>query len=147
MQERVHGKPSRTPVKLAEWAQDHQLPDTQGLPVPLGDRLKTLRKERGWSQDDLAQAIGAAGAHQISRYEAGKITPNTDTVIRIAETFNVSIDYLLVDTAERRPLHAPATGIDNRLEAIAQLSDEDNAALNNIIDALTTRTRLRLITN
>ena len=63
MQERVHDKASRTPVKLAEWAQDHQLPDTQGLPVPLGDRLRTFRKERGWSQDDLAQAIGAAGAN------------------------------------------------------------------------------------
>ena len=147
MQERVHVKPSKTPVNLAEWAQHHQLPDTQGLPVPLGDRLKTLRKERSWNQDDLAQAIGAAGAHQISRYEAGKITPNTDTIIRIAETFNVSIDYLLIDTAERRPLHTPTTGIDNRLEAIAQLTPEDTAALNNIIDALTTRTRLRAITN
>jgi transcriptional regulator with XRE-family HTH domain len=99
MQERMHGKASRALVNLAEWAQDHQLPDTQGLPVPLGDRLRTLRKERGWNQDDLAQASGAAGAHQISRYEAGKITPNTDTMIRIAETFNVSLDYLLIDTA------------------------------------------------
>lgn len=147
MQEPVHGKASKTPVKLAEWAQQHQLPDTQGLPVPLGDRLRTLRKERGWNQDDLAQAIGAAGAHQISRYEAGKITPNTDTIIRIAETFNISIDHLLIEGSPRRPLHTPTTGIDNRLEAIAQLSDEDTTALNNIIDALTTRTRLRLITN
>ena len=147
MQELMHAKASKPLVDLAEWAQDHQLSDTQGLPVPLGDRLKTLRKERSWSQDDLAQAIGAAGAHQISRYEAGKITPNTDTIIRIAETFNVSIDYLLIDTAPRRPLHTPTTGIDNRLEAIAQLSDEDTNALNNVIDAFTTRTRLRAITN
>jgi transcriptional regulator with XRE-family HTH domain len=147
MQERMHDKASRSPVNLAEWAQDHQLPDTQGLPVPLGDRLRTLRKERGWNQDDLAQAIGAAGAHQISRYEAGKITPNTDTMIRIAETFNVSLDYLLIDDTPRRPLHAPTTGIDQRLDAIAQLSPEDTTALNNVIDAFTTRTRLRLITN
>ena len=85
--------------------------------------------------------------HQIGFYEAGKITPNTDTIIRIAETFNVSIDYLLVDTTDRRSLHDPATGIDNRLDAIAQLSDGDTAAINNVIDALTTRARLRLIIN
>ena len=103
---------------------------------------RRLRLERD-PQDDLAQAIGAAGASQISRYEAGKITPNTDTIIRIAETFNVSIDYLLVEETPRRPLHAPTTGIDHRLDAIAQLNPEDTAALNNIIDALTTRTRLR----
>lgn len=115
--------------------------------MPLGDRLKQLRKERTWSQDDLAQAIGAAGAHQISRYESGKITPNTDTIIHIAQTFDVSIDYLLIENTPRRPLNTPNTGLDERLTAIAQLNDEDRGALTNVIDAFITRTRLRAITN
>lgn len=114
--------------------------------MPLGERIKELRKELAWSQGDLAERIGS-DARQVSRYENGRITPSLDALARIAETLNVSLDYLVFDDAARRPLHTPTTGIEDRLQAIAELNDTDRDTITNTIDALTTRARLRTITN
>jgi DNA-binding XRE family transcriptional regulator len=65
-------------------------------------------QERGWSQTELADRIGVDPS-QISRYEQGRITPSADVIVRFAEAFNVSTDYLLVDDAARRPSRAATT--------------------------------------
>ena len=114
--------------------------------MPLGERIKQLRKEHGWSQHQLAEAINS-DARQVSRYEAAKITPSLDALARIAETLNISLDYLVFDHAPRRPLHTPTTGLENRLQAITELNPQDLDTITNTIDALTTRARLRTITN
>ncbi len=114
--------------------------------MPLGDRIEQLRKERGWSQAELATRIDS-DARQISRYENDKITPSLDALARIAETLNISLDYLVFDHAPRRPLHTPTTGIEDRFAVIAELNDTDRDTITNTIDALTTRARLRTITN
>lgn len=77
--------------------------------MALADRVKALRAEHDWSQTDLAARIGAAPAH-VSRYESGRTAPSADTVIRLAETFGVSCDYLLVDDAPAAPSAPPRTG-------------------------------------
>ena len=88
----------------AQWAPE----DIPGGPfVPIGERIRALRSERGWSQDELATKISAAGAHQISRYENGKITPATETVVRLAEVFDVSIDYLRLTKPRAGPCISP----------------------------------------
>jgi transcriptional regulator with XRE-family HTH domain len=110
--------------------------------MPLGDTIKTLRKERGWSQAELATKVGG-DAGQISRYETGKISPSIDLVVRFAEAFDVATDYLLIDGAARRPLHAPVDLLGERLAHLDQLSDDDRAALTHIIDGLLANTRIR----
>ncbi len=114
--------------------------------MPLGDRIQQLRKERGWSQAELATRIDS-DARQVSRYENDKITPSLDALARIAETLDISLDYLVFDHAPRRPLHTPTTGIEDRLTNIAELNQTDRDTITNTIDALTTRQRLRTITN
>lgn len=59
--------------------------------MPLGDRIRAMRKERDWSQADLAAKIGA-DARQMSRYENSKITPSADAVVKIADALDVSCD-------------------------------------------------------
>ena len=117
-----------------------------GHNMPLGDRIQQLRKERGWSQAELATRIDS-DARQVSRYENNKITPSLDALARIAETLDISLDYLVFDHAPRRPLHTPTTGIEDRLTNIAELNQTDRDTITNTIDALTTRARLRTITN
>ena len=73
--------------------------------MPLGEHVKELRKEMGWSQSELADKVGT-DARQVSRYENGRITPSLDVLVRIAEVFNVSLDYLVVEDVPRRRLHA-----------------------------------------
>lgn len=115
------------------------------MPLPLGERMKQLRKERGWSQADLAERV-ETDARQISRYENGRITPSLDALIRIAEAFDISVDYLLIEDASRRPLHPNDHGLGARLDALGELDDEDRTTLLGVLDALITKSRLRGIT-
>jgi len=59
-----------------------------------GDRLKKLRESRRMTHAELAELLGL-GVRQISRYESGVNDPTGDVLIKIAEVFNVSTDYLL----------------------------------------------------
>lgn len=116
--------------------------DTGDHPMPLGERIKQLRKEHSWSQGELAEQVNT-DARQISRYENDRITPSLDMVIRLAEAFNVSLDYLVLDHAPRRPLHGPNHGLDQQLAELATLDDDDRNAITHIIDGLIARNRVK----
>ncbi|MCC7452320.1 MAG: helix-turn-helix transcriptional regulator [Anaerolineae bacterium] len=60
-----------------------------------GDRLRQLRSERLYSQDDLNKLIGAGKANQVNRYETGKTEPSSDVLYKLAQALGVSADYLL----------------------------------------------------
>lgn len=57
-------------------------------------RLKQLRKARGISQVKLAMDLNT-GQNTISRYESGEREPGIEELIRIADYFRVSVDYLI----------------------------------------------------
>ena len=59
-----------------------------------GERLKYLRKEKGLSQQELANMINASKS-LISCYESGKRNPSLENIIAFMEIFAVSSDYLL----------------------------------------------------
>lgn len=116
------------------------------MPSPfIGERLRTLRTEAGWSQAELAQRIDS-DARQVSRYENGRITPSLEALVRIGQTFNVSLDHLVVPDAPRRPLHAPQNALGDKLADLATLDPGDQDAVLKILDALVTKTKLRAIT-
>lgn len=60
-------------------------------------RLKEIRKSKGVSQLKLAMALNT-NQNTISRYETGEREPGINELIKIADYFNVSIDYLLERT-------------------------------------------------
>ncbi len=60
-------------------------------------RLKELRKSKGISQMKLAMDLNT-NQNTISRYETGEREPGIAELMRIADYFNVSIDYLLERT-------------------------------------------------
>ena len=60
-------------------------------------RLKELRKEKNISQLKLALDL-SMNQNTISRYETGEREADYKTLIKIADYFNVSIDYLLERT-------------------------------------------------
>ena len=126
----------------AQWLRQEE---PGGVIMALADRVKALRAERGWSQTDLAARIAAAPA-QVSRYESGRTAPSADTVIRLAETFGVSCDYLLVDDAPRRPFRSAEDILGDRLATITELDPPDAALVLSFIDALVTKTRLKRLT-
>lgn len=113
-------------------------------PMGLGERVRQLRKEAGWSQAELGDKIGT-DSQRVSRYENGRITPSLDAVVRIAEAFNVSLDHLLVEGVPRRPLHAAEHGLGDRLASVGELPEADLAALLNVLDSLVAKNRLKAL--
>lgn len=61
------------------------------------NNLRKLRKERGLTQIALQMKTGIEQA-LISKYETGERIPPTDTLIILADFYNVSIDYILCRT-------------------------------------------------
>lgn len=57
-------------------------------------RLKELRKERGLRQKDVAQLLNITQM-SYSYYERGLREPEIALLIKLAELFNVSVDYLI----------------------------------------------------
>ena len=56
--------------------------------------LLRLRREQGLSQEEFAQKL-LVTRQAVSRWETGETIPSTDTLTRIAQTFQVSVDHLL----------------------------------------------------
>ena len=61
------------------------------------NRLKELRKTRGYTQVSLQMQTGIEQA-LLSKFENGERIPPTETLLRLAEFYNVIIDYLLCRT-------------------------------------------------
>lgn len=60
----------------------------------LGKKIKELRKKRGITQSELADVLGVSTS-MVGMYETDSRNPSYDVLIKIANYFNVSIDYLL----------------------------------------------------
>lgn len=58
------------------------------------ERIRIARKKRGWTQDQLASAVGVKRS-VISKYENGAISPSTDMLRQIAEALDVEAWELL----------------------------------------------------
>lgn len=62
-------------------------------------RIKELRKNKRWTQDDLADKLGSSKSH-VSEMEAGKKNPSTPMMEKLAEAFGVTVVDLFADPLE-----------------------------------------------
>lgn len=62
--------------------------------LEFGNRIKNIREERGFKQGQLADHIGIS-RQSMSNYESGKSSPDVTVVVKLAEAFNCTTDYLL----------------------------------------------------
>lgn len=69
------------------------------------ENLKKLREEAKVTQKALADAIGVS-QQSINKYENHNIEPDIETLIRIAQYFNTSVDYIVGNTDIRRKVEA-----------------------------------------
>lgn len=63
-------------------------------------RLKAARIEAGYTQEQVAAKIGTK-QNAISKYETGALEPNLETLAKLAQFYNVSINWLLSVTIEK----------------------------------------------
>ena len=66
----------------------------------VADRLQQIRKERGMMQKEVADKTGI-NMVTLSGYEIGKNEPNLEALVRLADVYEVSLDYLMCRSDEK----------------------------------------------
>lgn len=98
-------------------------------------RIRELRKTKKVTMKELGNMIGVAES-TMSLYETGKRKPDPETLSRLADYFNVSVDYLL-GRDEGQPQPAPKYSTDQRKEIVLKkLEKKSLAQLEAILVAL-----------
>ena len=64
------------------------------MEIRLGESIRRLRKEAGFTQEQLAEALGVS-VSAVHKWESGKATPELEMLVDIAEFFETSVDALL----------------------------------------------------
>lgn len=81
------------------------------------NRIRDLREDMDLRQIDVAKATGI-DQKTLSNYETGKTNPDSFAIIKLADFFGVSADYLL----GRTPEHTPDT--QNIISRLSKIQDE-----------------------
>ena len=90
----------------------------------LADKIINLRKQNGWSQEQLAEQLGVS-RQSVSKWESGMSIPDLDKIIKIGKIFGVSTDYLLKDEIEQLPKNATVDTPQDKGENSVYVSVED----------------------
>ena len=94
------------------------------------NRMSELREAKGMSAREAAKQIGVPPT-TYHNWEKGEREPNSDMLIKLADFFGVSIDYMIGRSEERAAKHlTAATGEeDDLLRLFRRMSDDGKAAL------------------
>ncbi len=74
------------------------------------ERLQKLRKEHGYSQEQLADELGVT-RQAISKWERGEASPDTENLIALARLYNISVDDVLFEKPKAEEAAAENEGI------------------------------------
>ncbi|MCR5310133.1 MAG: helix-turn-helix domain-containing protein [Lachnospiraceae bacterium] len=69
----------------------------------LADKIINERKRCGWSQEELAEKLSVS-RQSVSKWEGAQAIPDLQKILKMAELFNVTTDYLLKDEIEGTPV-------------------------------------------
>lgn len=110
--------------------------------MPFAEKLSKLRKEKGLTQQELAQKAGV-GIAQMRRYEAGKSSPTLEVIKNIAKFLRISTDELIFDDNEG---FVSSKVLDRKMleqfEMIKRLKPHDRYAIEAIIESMIIKSRL-----
>jgi len=87
------------------------------------NRLRTLRHNRGISTRSLAASIGLKSHGAIAQFEKGTSLPAIDTLVKLAEYFEVTLDYLVGNTDMPYPIPSNIVNIINNTANSSELMD------------------------
>ena len=109
-------------------------------PIDLGDesfgqRLARVRKERGYTQVEIAQKVGIIQV-LVSNYESGRLRMHAEMIVRFAQALGVSTDTLLGldDNKNARAAAKIPRRLLRRVEQMSRLSLQNQRALLKTID-------------
>lgn len=107
--------------------------------MTLGDKITMLRKQKSFSQGDLADKISVS-RDAIGKYERGDIMPTADKAKKMADVLGVSLDFLMNDAAKE---DAVDKDMFQRMQEVQKLPDLEKDKITSIIDAFIRDTRAK----
>mgnify|MGYP006390452525 FL=1 len=90
-----------------------------------------MRKERGLSQQAMAEAMGIH-VNSLKKYESGQAQPSLDALRKIATTLHTSTDFLLFDEHER----GPSDDLRLQFEAVSQFPEEERKIVKALLEGM-----------
>ena len=112
------------------------------ITMQLAARLIQLRKQKGLSQQALADAVGLH-VTQIKRYESGATQPSLEALKKIAVTFSVSTDFLLFESGER----GPSDDLRLQFEAISHMPEEERHIVKALLEGMILKYQTKQMVN
>ena len=111
--------------------------------MAISDRIRQLRQERRWTQAELGDKVGVH-QKQVSAYERGVNVPSTDILIKLAEAFDVTLDYLAFE-AKGAPgkLNIQDRELLRRFEMVDTLSEKEKNLAKEILDLVILKHRFQ----
>ena len=115
--------------------------------MKLGDKIKKLRKDRKWSQAEMAEKIGVHVTH-ISRLETERYTPSLDMLKKLAAAFEVTTDYLVFENMENiGPVNFKDKSLYEKMKLIDELEEKDRTIIHGVIDAFLVKQQMWNVLN
>ncbi len=71
-------------------------------PTDIGTRVRDVRRERGWTQDEFARRVGVSRS-AVAQWETGRAGQVTGNLTRIAEVLGIGVEYLTFGNDKRAP--------------------------------------------
>ncbi len=102
----------------------------------LGKRIQELRKQNGLTQQELAGRVRISHP-QIVRYETKGVQPPANVLARIADVFDVSIDFLVNgDKSQRAQQTIKDAELIKNFKELDQLPEEEKKSILKVLNAL-----------
>lgn len=93
----------------------------------LADKIMNERKKNGWSQEELADQLGVS-RQSVSKWEGGQAIPDLQKILKMAELFGVSTDYLLKDEMEPESLKGEVLAVSSESNTDVRRVSMDEAS-------------------
>jgi len=82
--------------------------------VKVNENIRFLRKKRGWTQEMFSKKIGIKRS-LVGAYEEGRSDPRLNNLLKICDTFNISLDNILKKDVSINVDHSPNSPISSNL--------------------------------
>jgi len=126
-----------------DYCLDVDFKQSEAVSMLLADRIRQLRQEHRWTQAELGQKI-KIHQKQISSYERGVNIPSTEVLIKMADIFDVTLDYLAFEEkGSPGKVNIQDRELLRRFEQVDRLPDHEKNLAKEVLDLIILKTKFR----
>ena len=113
-----------------------------GANMTFGEKLRQLRKRKKLTQEQLAELIDSH-ENQIGRYEKDQSAPTAPVIIKLAEVFNVTTDYLLLENEDTLSVKISDSELFDQFQEVDKMNEEKRSLVKRIISMVINEDKIK----